>query len=67
MLKLHLLGIIKKDYLDIFKGTFNLENLAYLQIYTIRVELINKTRIKNSTLVIRKAKADKKLFIDKSI
>ena len=29
-LKLHLLGIIKKDYLDIFKGTFNLENLAYL-------------------------------------
>ena len=29
-LKLRLLGIIKKDYLDIFKGTFNLENLTYL-------------------------------------
>ena len=29
-LKLRLLGITKKDYLDIFKGTFNLENLAYL-------------------------------------
>ena len=30
VLKLHLLGIIKKDYLDIFKSTFNLENLTYL-------------------------------------
>ena len=29
-LELCLLGITKKDYLDIFKGTFNLENLAYL-------------------------------------
>ena len=66
-LKLCLLGIIKKDYLDIFKGTFNLENLTYLQIYTTYIKLINKTRIKNSILVIRKAKVDKKLFIDKSI
>jgi len=29
-LKLYLLGVIKRDYLDIFKGTFNLVNLARL-------------------------------------
>jgi len=29
-LKLRLPGVIKRDYLDIFKGTFNLVNLARL-------------------------------------
>jgi len=30
LLELRLTSIIKRDYLDIFKGTFNLVNLAHL-------------------------------------
>ena len=60
-------GISKKDYLDIFKGTLDLVNLARLRVYTARVELADETRIENGILVIRKAKVDRKLFVDKSV
>jgi hypothetical protein len=66
-LELCLLGVIKRDYLDIFKGTFDLVNLAYLRVHTARIKIADETRIKNGTLVIRKAKVDRKLFADKGV
>ena len=58
-LELRLPGVTKRDYLDIFKGTFDPVNLARLRVYTARIEIADKTRIENGILVTRRAKADR--------
>ena len=67
MLELRLPSVIKRDYLNIFKGIFNLVNLARFRVYTARIEIADKIWIENGTLVIRKAKVDRKLFTDKGV
>jgi hypothetical protein len=66
-LELRLPGVTKRDYLDIFKGTFDPVNLARLRVHTARIEIADETRIENGTLVTRKAKADRKLFAEKGV
>jgi hypothetical protein len=67
MLKLDLPSLARRDLYNIWKGSFRLENLARLWVYSGRLDLSNMATIKNGKLILKRPTTSRKVYENKEV
>ena len=67
MLKFNLPSLARRDFYNIWKGSFRLKNLVYLQVHSSRPDLSNMAINKNRKFVLKRPTTSRKVYENKEV